>query len=491
MEKAASFVHGGLSILVPKAKNGVGGTDADIGGNRRRTSILGGRDFARRMSRRQGADDGARGGEEGLFVDEVEIHVRGGDGGNGCVSFHREKYRPLGGPDGGDGGRGGSVVLRASESVNTLVEYTRKRHFRAGRGGNGSGNKCRGADGRDLVLNVPVGTQVRDAQGQLLADLHRPGQEVVVAKGGRGGRGNASFATPARRAPDFAEKGEKGEERWVRLELKLLADVGVIGLPNAGKSTLISRVSAARPRIADYPFTTLEPALGTVRLDEERSFVMADLPGLIEGAHLGKGLGLRFLRHIERTAVLLHLVDISQAAMASPSRALEVVTEELYSYSPRLLERKQLLAANKMDVVHPPYLEEARREAERRGWDFFPISAVSGEGLSPLLWRLGEMVEEVRRERGYAESEEEVVFSYDPSREQAFRVMREEAGYRVVGERVERLVSRLDLSKPQALAYVQARLRRMGIEEELVRQGAKEGDAVIIGDYVFDFFPEA
>lgn len=425
-----------------------------------------------------------------MFIDEVEIYVRGGDGGDGCVSFHREKYRPLGGPDGGDGGKGGSVILRASESVNTLVEYTRKRHYRAGRGGNGSGNNCHGADGRDLVLFVPVGTQVRDFEGRLLADLRRPGQEVVAARGGRGGRGNASFATPARRAPDFAEKGERGEEKKIRLELKLLADVGVIGLPNVGKSTLISRVSAARPRIADYPFTTLEPALGTVRLDEERSFVIADLPGLIEGAHRGKGLGLRFLRHVERTAVLLHLLDVSEAAMAPPARALEVILEELSSYSPRLLERPQLLAANKLDAVHLPYLEEARKEAEAHGWEFFPISAVTGEGVSALVWRLGDMVEEARKKGGSREIGERVVYVFDPRKEVDFRVIREEGGFRVQGEKVEDLVRRLDLDNPQALAYVQSRLRRMGVEEELLRQGASEGDTVIIGDYVFDFIPE-
>ncbi|WP_287154422.1 GTPase ObgE [Candidatus Solincola tengchongensis] len=425
-----------------------------------------------------------------MFIDEAEIHVRGGDGGDGCVSFHREKYRPLGGPDGGDGGRGGSVILRASDSVNTLVEFTRRTHFRAGRGGNGSSNNRHGGDGKDLVIDVPVGTQVRDGEGRLLADLSRPGQEVVVARGGRGGRGNASFATPARRAPDFAEKGEKGEERRIRLELKLLADVGVVGLPNAGKSTLISRVSAARPKVADYPFTTLEPALGTVRLDEERSFVIADLPGLIRGAHEGRGLGLRFLRHVERTAVLLHLVDVSATALEPPGRALEAVLEELEAYSPRLLRRPQLMAANKMDVVHEPFLEEARAEAERRKWKFFPISAVTGQGVVELMRFLGGLVEEYRGRGEYPESEERVVYTFDPRREKGFRVVREEGYYRVLGESVEGLVRRLDLEKPQALAYVQSRLRRMGVEEELLRQGAREGDAVVIGDYVFDFLPE-
>lgn len=415
--------------------------------------------------------------------------MRGGDGGAGCVSLHHEKYRPLGGPDGGDGGRGGSVILRASDSVNTLVEYTRRRHFRAGRGGSGSGNNRRGSDGRDLVLQVPVGTQVRDLDGRLIADLSRPGMEVVAARGGRGGRGNASFVTPARRTPDFAEKGEAGEERWIRLELKLLADVGVVGYPNVGKSTLISRISAARPRIADYPFTTLEPTLGVVRVDEERSFVIADLPGLIEGAHEGRGLGLRFLRHVERTKVLLHLVDVSPQPVEGPARALEVILEELTSYSPRLAERPQLLAANKLDVADPERLEEAKEAARARGWEFFAISAVTGEGLRELVFRLSEMVEEARKDQETEAPEEITHYTYDPLRERGFQVRREEDGFYVQGKRVEELLRRMDLDNPQALAYIQGKLKRIGVEDELLRQGASEGDTVIIGDYVFDFFP--
>jgi GTPase len=425
-----------------------------------------------------------------MFIDEVEIFIRGGDGGGGCASFHREKFRPLGGPDGGDGGRGGSVVLRASESVNTLIEYTRRRHFRADRGGSGSGNNCHGAEGKDLVLQVPVGTQARDEDGVLLADLSRVGKEAVVARGGRGGRGNASFATPARRAPDFAEKGEPGEERKIGLELKLLADAGVVGFPNVGKSTLISRISAARPRIADYPFTTLEPVLGVVRAGEDASFVISDLPGLIAGAHEGKGLGLRFLRHVERTVVLLHLVDVSQAAERPPAQALQVLVEELASYSPLLLQRPQLVAGNKMDVADAEYVEEARAAAASRNWDFFPISAVTGEGVSDLVWRIAEMVEAARSEEGPEIPEERTLYTFDPVRERGYRVVREEEGFFVLGERVEQLVRALDISNPQALTYVQGRLKRMGVEDELVRLGAQEGDAVIIGDFVFDFLPE-
>lgn len=424
-----------------------------------------------------------------MFIDEARIKVRGGRGGDGCTSFHREKFRPLGGPDGGDGGRGGSVIVRASDSVNTLVEYTRKRHFRAGDGGSGSGNNRRGADGEDLVLLVPVGTQVRGEGGRLLADLSRPGRQVVAAAGGRGGRGNASFATPARRAPDFSERGDAGEERWITLELKLLADVGLVGLPNAGKSTLVSRLSAARPRIADYPFTTLEPVLGVVRVDEERSFVISDLPGLVEGAHEGKGLGLRFLRHVERTAVILHLLDLSPAAPVGPARALEIMLGELSSYGAGLMERRHLVAGSKLDVADPSRLEEARSAAEVRGWDFHPISSVSGDGLPELVNRLAELVEEARATGEQELPRERTIYTYDPERERGFRVFRRGDEFHVEGKGVERLVKSMDLSNPQALSYVQARMKRMGVEEELERLGAREGDAVIIAGYVFDFLP--
>lgn len=380
--------------------------------------------------------------------------------------------------------------MLASTSVNTLIEYTRRRHFEAGKGGSGSGNNRRGADGKDVVLPVPMGTQVRDEEGGFIADLSIPGSKVVVARGGVGGRGNASFATPARRAPDFAEKGERGEERWVRLELKLLADVGTVGFPNVGKSTLISRISAARPSIDSYPFTTLEPMLGVVRVDEERSFVISDLPGLIEGAHEGKGLGLRFLRHVERTKVLLYMADVSPGAEPGPERALEIIQSEVAYYDRCLDERPRLLAANKIDVADPQLLEEAGRAAESRGWDFFPISAVTGKGISALVYRLAEMVEITRDGEGPGMPEERTVYTYDPSRERGFEIVEEEGVFHVRGEKVERLVKSVDLESPQALAYIQGRMKRMGVEEELMRKGAEKGDTVVIGDRVFDFLPE-
>lgn len=425
-----------------------------------------------------------------MFIDEAEIQVRGGDGGNGCVSFHREKYRPLGGPDGGDGGDGGSVVLEASPSVTTLLGYRRKRRFRAGKGCGGGGNNRRGARGKDVVLLVPVGTQVRDEKGNLLADLVAPGQRVVVARGGRGGRGNAAFATPARRTPDFAEKGEEGEEKRIRLELKLLADVGIVGLPNAGKSTFLSRVSSARPRVADYPFTTLEPVLGVVRVDEERELVMADLPGLIEGAHLGKGLGDRFLRHVERTKVLLYMVDISVGAAVDPRKAVEVVDGEILSYNPVLARRPKVLAANKLDAAKKEHLQAAEEAARERGWAFFPVSAVTGEGIPPLLRSLARLVEMETAAGLEGLTEERVVYTLPQGGKESFRVIREGDLFRVVGKQVESLVKRWDTDTPQGIAYLQGKLKRMGVEEALVQAGAREGDTVVIGDRVFDFVPD-
>lgn len=326
-----------------------------------------------------------------MFVDEVEIHVRAGDGGRGCVSFRREKYVPRGGPDGGDGGRGGSVILEADEGLGTLLDFRYRRQYAAPRGAHGEGSDRHGADGADLVLRVPVGTVVRTRGEELpLGDLARHGQRLVVARGGRGGRGNARFATSTHRAPRHAEPGTPGEERWLRLELKLLADVGVVGFPNAGKSTLVARLSAARPKIADYPFTTLVPTLGLVRLDEARSFVIADVPGLIPGAAAGKGLGLRFLRHLERTRLLVHLVDLDPQSGRDPLDDWRAIQAELRAYSPELAARPQLLVANKVDLPGAA-ARRARVEsfARRRGIRVLGIAARTGEGLDALRAALG------------------------------------------------------------------------------------------------------
>jgi GTP-binding protein len=326
-----------------------------------------------------------------VFVDEVEIQVRAGDGGRGCISFRREKFVPRGGPNGGDGGRGGSVILEADEGLGTLLDFRYRRHYAAPRGGHGEGSDRHGANGGDLVLRVPIGTTVRERDtGLLLGDLTAHGERLDVARGGRGGRGNARFATSTHRAPRHAEPGEAGEERALRLELRLLADVGVVGFPNAGKSTLVARLSAARPKIANYPFTTLIPTLGLVRLDEERSFVIADVPGLIPGAAEGKGLGLRFLRHLERTRLLVHLLDLDPDTGRDPVEDWRTIQAELEAYSPELAVRPQLVAANKVDLPGTaPRLAKVVTLARRRRLPVIPLAARTGQGLDELRRAIG------------------------------------------------------------------------------------------------------
>ncbi|MFN8037214.1 MAG: GTPase ObgE [Acidimicrobiia bacterium] len=403
------------------------------------------------------------------FVDEVQVNLRGGDGGAGCISFRREAHVPKGGPDGGDGGKGGGVYVRADRNVASLLAYRDHPHRRATSGVHGQGNKRHGANGTDLVVTVPEGTIVKDRDGAVLADLVHHGDTFLAARGGRGGRGNARFLSNARRAPSFAEQGEYGDEHWLRFELKLMADVALVGFPNAGKSTLIAAVSAARPKIANYPFTTLEPNLGVVRF-HEHEFVMADIPGLIEGAADGKGLGHQFLRHIERARVLVILLDLASMEGRSPAEQERVLLDELGRYEPELIDRPRVVVGNKSDAATATF-------------DGLRISAATHQGLDVLLGRLAQLVEEARR----AEPEEEAFVVLRPE-EQGFSVRREDDGaFRVTGRSAERVVAMADLTNVEAIAYVQDRLRRMGVERALARAGAREGDVVRIGPVELEY----
>ncbi|MBI1810837.1 MAG: GTPase ObgE [Nitrospirae bacterium] len=328
------------------------------------------------------------------FVDYTKIYVKAGDGGRGCVAFRREKYVPRGGPSGGDGGRGGHIIFRASRELNTLLDLRYQREYRAKRGQHGMGKKMHGKDGEDRIIPVPVGTIIKDADTEeVLADLDSEGVETIIAKAGRGGQGNAHFATPTRQAPKFAQPGEEGEEKNLVIELKLLADVGLIGLPNAGKSTLISVISSARPKIADYPFTTLTPNLGVVKLKDFRSFVVADIPGLIEGAHKGAGLGFQFLRHVERTSMLLHLVDASDMPETDPVEDLKKINKELELYSSKLLKKPQAVVGTKTDIaIEKKRLRKLAKYCKSKNIDFFPVSAVTGKGIKELLLYLSVIV---------------------------------------------------------------------------------------------------
>lgn len=353
-----------------------------------------------------------------MFIDQVKIYVKAGDGGDGCVSFRREKYVPRGGPDGGDGGKGGDVVLEASLQLSTLLDLRYQQHYMIKRAEHGSGSISSGKSSPDMVIPVPVGTVVRNMTGDIVADLTEAGQRVIVAKGGRGGKGNIHFKSSTRQAPRIAEPGGKGEESWLQLELKLLADIGLVGLPNAGKSTLISAISAARPKIADYPFTTLEPNLGVVSWGGTKGrkyhFTVADVPGLIEGAHEGKGLGIQFLKHLERTTLLLHLVDVSEMAGEDPVHDFEVIRQELSSYHAGLVEKPFMVAATKIDVAGDGRKTELlRRYCRRRKIPFFKISAATGTGIKPLILKLGNAVETARQKPDPAQKTAEAAESAD------------------------------------------------------------------------------
>ena len=420
-----------------------------------------------------------------MFIDKARIYVEAGNGGDGMSSFRREKFVEKGGPNGGNGGRGGNVILRADSSLNTLIDVRYKRKFIAKRGDKGGVSNMTGHRGEDVIIKVPLGTVVRDDETNIMiADLTEDGQEFIAAKGGRGGKGNACYATSTKRAPTFAEKGEPGTKGWLRLELKLLADVGLVGYPSVGKSSIISRVSAARPEIAAYHFTTLTPVLGVVRLSEEQSFVLADIPGLIEGAAEGVGLGHDFLRHIERTKVLLHVVDVSGCEGRDPIDDFEKINHELEAYSAKLARRKQLVVANKMDLPDSPENFVILKEyVEEKGYEIMPVSAATGEGLQELMWKAWEMA------RQYVAEPEEEIGVIDEGDPDSFEIIRgaEDADFEVKGKNIERLVAMTNFDNEEALYRFQLIWKRLKIEEALLEAGIQEGQTVRILDMVFNY----
>lgn len=424
------------------------------------------------------------------FVDRVVLHARGGDGGHGCVSVHREKYKPLGGPDGGNGGRGGDVLLVVDPGVHTLLDLRFRPHLRAPSGRQGAGSRRDGSAGTDLIVKVPDGTVVQTLDGEVLADLVGAGTTYPVARGGRGGRGNAALASARRKAPGFAELGEPGEERDVVLELKSVADVGLVGFPSAGKSSLIAAISAARPKVADYPFTTLVPHLGVVRAGET-TFTVADVPGLIPGAATGKGLGLEFLRHVERCSVLVHVVDMATLEPGrDPLGDIDAIEAELRAYGGGLADRPRLVALNKIDVPDGRDLAEiVRPDLARRGLRGYEVSAATREGLRELTYAMAELVTAARAERGVPEPTRPVIRP-TPVDDAGFTVTPLGGGaFEVRGTRPERWVRQTNFDNDEAVGYLADRLARLGVEDALVRAGAEPGCPVRIGEREFDWYP--
>lgn len=420
-----------------------------------------------------------------MFIDRAKIIAVSGAGGDGMVAFRREKYVPRGGPSGGDGGKGGSVIVRANSDLNTLINFRRHRKFAAKAGANGGAKEMFGKAAQDVIVEVPLGTMVYDDKtNELLADLTQNGQEVMVAKGGHGGRGNSHFATSAVRAPTYAEKGEPGEEKMIRLELKVLADVGLLGFPSVGKSSLLRKVSGAKPEVAAYHFTTLNPILGVVSLDYDRSFVMADIPGLIEGASQGTGLGDEFLRHVERTKVLIHVLDAAGSEGRDPLNDFHVINNELELYSPLLAKKKQIVAANKTDLIDDPKkLEDLRKAIEGEGYQFFPICTLTGEGLKPLLEAAWKILQE-EPDVSFEAPEKTIVYEV-PKDE--FEIEKKDGVFYVKGKRVEKLVGMTNFEDYVSLRRFDRAWRFMGLNKLLKKQGIQEGDTVNLYGVEFTF----
>ncbi|GCL72712.1 GTPase ObgE [Paenibacillus naphthalenovorans] len=429
-----------------------------------------------------------------MFVDKAKIYVKGGDGGDGLVAFRREKYVPEGGPAGGDGGDGGDVIFRVDEGLRTLVDFRYQKHFKAQRGEKGRNKSQHGANAEDLIVRVPPGTVVIDDDTQeIIADLTRHNQEVVVAKGGRGGRGNTRFATANNTAPEIAENGEEGEERWVVLELKVMADVGLVGFPSVGKSTLLSVVSGAKPKIGAYHFTTLTPNLGVVEVGDGRSFVMADLPGLIEGAHEGVGLGHEFLRHVERTRIIVHVVDMAGTEGREPFEDWEKINGELKLYNAKLEERPQIIAANKMDMPGAEeHLAEFKRRLAETGRDvtICPISAIAKSGVQELLYKVADQLEtipEMPLVEELADLSERKVYRLEREEGEDFTIRRDNEAFVIESPSIEKLIKRTNFSTHESVMRFARILRKKGIDAALRERGAKDGQTIRIGDYEFEF----
>ncbi len=428
-----------------------------------------------------------------MLIDKAIIYLTAGNGGHGGMSFRREKYEPNGGPDGGNGGKGGDIILKADKSLRTLLPFKYRKKYKAENGLNGTSKKSTGKSGNDLVINVPVGTVIFDKQtNKPIYDLKEDQEEFIAAKGGRGGRGNMNFASSTRQAPRFAQGGEKGQEKILELELKMLADVGLLGFPNVGKSTFLSRVSAAKPKIANYHFTTIEPNLGVLDYKNYDSFVIADIPGIIEGAHEGTGLGLQFLRHIERTKMLIHFVDISGSENRDPIEDFKTINNELLKYNEKLAGRKQIIALNKTDLLNDDeLLEMLQKEFEDLGYETFPISAVTGEGLDKLISRCIQLLDEIGEVEPIFDIEPEVEYTFEEQNDEAFKIhienTRDGKVYVVDGD-FERLLNSVNFDDLDSIGYFQRKLNDQGLFKELKKMEIQEGDLVRINDIEFDYF---
>mgnify|MGYP001146012997 FL=1 len=423
-----------------------------------------------------------------MFTDYTKIIIKSGDGGNGAATFRREKYVAAGGPDGGDGGKGGDIYFQVDKDKNTLIDFRYNKKFKAENGENGSGSHCNGKYGKDLYIKVPIGTIVKDVEtGKVVADLSNPDQTELILKGGRGGRGNSHFATATRQAPRFSEDGEKGEEKEIILELKLLADVGLLGFPNVGKSTFLSVVTEARPKIANYHFTTLEPNLGVVKTKNGDGFVIADIPGIIEGASEGVGLGIQFLRHVERTRLLLHFLDVSGQEGRNPVEDFNTINEELKKYSEKLSKRKQIIVANKIDAMQDEsLLKEVEELAKKENLKLFKISAATKQGIEELIDYVTEELKNLPKE-DLIEIEDKVVYTLEDKKDE-WSIKEEDGIFIVSGRAVQRLMGRVNIEDNESMYYLQKCLKNMGIDEKLKEMGVCEGDTVILDDWELEWY---